>query len=356
MRSEPQPGVIGALAIAALVFGACFSPTYQENLACTESGKCPGDLLCISDLCVSAAPVGTVDSDVTPDIDAADAANPDANLDANPCLAGSLTIEATESIVDFVVPDCVILLTIEAFGAEGGGSSGAALLGGRGARMKGDFTVTGGDTLSVLVGSKGADAILTGTVFGQQGGGTGGGGSFVVAPDGSAMIVAGGGGGATHNDIGALVLVPGGHAPVTSGGIAGGNGGGAGGTAGSGGVTFPNMGFHGGTGAGGFLSGGVNNSVGLAVYGTPNSPGSSFANGGAGGIGGSVGRNGGFGGGGSSGYTGGGGGGYSGGGAGGNPLVGSPHAGGGGGSLNLGVNQDNSPSVRSGDGQVIIVW
>lgn len=339
------------LAGIAVLFAACYAPDYQENLACSESGACPGDLQCIADLCVSSASTPSVDGGGSDAVQV----EIDAGSDAAPCLAGSMTIEASAAIVDFVVPECITSLTIEVFGAEGGGSSGAALLGGKGARMKGDFAVNSGDVLQVLVGGKGADAVPIGGVFGEQGGGTGGGGSFVVGPDGAAMIVAGGGGGAIHNAIQTLYLIPGGDAPVTSDGIAG-DGGGAGGSAGTGGVTYDNTGFHGGTGAGGFLSGGVNNSVGNEPnYGTPNAPGSSYVMGGAGGIAGSKGRNGGFGGGGSAGYTGGGGGGYSGGGGGGTPSA-AIYGGGGGGSLNLGSNQDNSPGVKTGDGQVVIDW
>jgi hypothetical protein len=344
------------LAAIALLLGACYAPDYQENLPCTESGECPGDLQCVADLCVSSASSPTADGGGGSDAaqDAIDA-GADAGSDAAPCLAGSMTIEASASIVDFVVPECITSLTIEVFGAEGGGSPGAALLGGKGARMKGDFAVTSGEVLKVLVGGKGADAVPINNVFGEQGGGTGGGGSFVVGPDGAAMIVAGGGGGAIHNAVVNLYLIPGGDAPVTSDGIAG-DGGGAGGIAGAGGVTYDNTGYHGGTGAGGFLSGGVNNSVGnVGNFGTPNAPGSSYAMGGAGGIAGSKGRNGGFGGGGSAGYTGGGGGGYSGGGAGGTPVS-AVYGGGGGGSLNLGTSQDNSPGVKTGDGQVVIDW
>ncbi len=314
---------------------------------------------CINALCIVEGGGGPADSGPPSQADArpnVSDATVDTSLDAAPCLAGSLTIDATSSIVDFVVPDCITSLTIEVFGAEGGGSNGAQLLGGKGARIKGDFVVNSGETLQVLVGGKGADAVAINLSYGEQGGGSGGGGSFVVSPSGSAMIVAGGGGGSSHNDIGNLLLVPGGDGVVASSGQAGGNGGGTGGSAGGGGVTFNNVGFHGGTGGGGMLSGGVNDSVGDTTrFGTANAPGSSFVAGGAGGIAGSIGRDGGFGGGGSAGYTGGGGGGYSGGGAGGSPFA-ATVAGGGGGSINLGTAQDNSPGVRNGDGQVIIVW
>ncbi len=339
------------LLVGVCVSSACFSPTFQEGLVCSESGECPGDLTCVLDRCVSSESQKFPDSG----FGGADANRSDANASA--CEAGSSTIEATGAIVDFTVPDCVTVLTIEAFGAEGGAGVGAAVLGGKGARIKGDIDVVGGEVLQVLVGIRGADAVqVGGNAIGEQGGGTGGGGSFVVDENGLALIVAGGGGGASHNEISGTQLIPGGDGSILSEGQAGGgSGGGSGGVAGSGGSAFLNLGFHGGTGGGGYSSPGVGNSNGLGKNGTPNAPGSSFLEGGDGGVGGSAGRNGGFGGGGSAGFTGGGGGGYSGGGAGGNIFDGA-HAGGGGGSLNTGTNQDDSPGVRTGDGQVIISW
>jgi hypothetical protein len=316
---------------------------------------------CISNICLlpradggnaiaDGAP-GQADADDTPGMDG------DTSLaDASLCSSGSQTIEASGAIVDFAVPPCVTSLTIEVFGAEGGGGSLAAVLGGKGARMKGDFAVNEGEVLKVLVGVGGLDGIEIGGVTTEQGGGTGGGGSFVVAINGDAMIIAGGGGGATHSSPGGFLL-PGLDGGVgTSGGSPGGAVPGVGGDNGTGGGTNGNMGFHGGTGGGGFLTAGLSPSVGIAMWGTPNNPGSSYAEGGAGGIGGSKGRNGGFGGGGSSGFTGGGGGGYSGGGGGGTFTSGTPTGGGGGGSFNAGTNPDNSPGVRVGDGQVIMTW
>ena len=341
--------LLGLYSLSLLATTACFSPTFQEGLVCSESGECPGDLTCIADRCVSGGSQTFPDSGV----DVADAAPgaPDAAL----CESGSTVIEATGAIVDFAVPDCITVLTIEAFGAEGGGGVNAVVLGGKGARIKGDIDVFGGEVLNVLVGVRGIDAVQQGAnAIGEQGGGTGGGGTFIVDENGLALMVAGGGGGATHNEIISPQLIPGGDGSILSSGQdGGGTEQGVGGAGGSGGTTNDNGGFHGGTGGGGFSTAGVGNSAGAAEYGTANTPGASYLDGGAGGGGGSEGRNGGFGGGGASGFTGGGG--YSGGGAGGN-VFDATHAGGGGGSLNTGANQDDSPGVRTGDGQVIISW
>ncbi|NBY39818.1 MAG: hypothetical protein EBQ66_02655, partial [Flavobacteriia bacterium] len=70
---------------------------------------------------------------------------------------------------------------IEAFGAQGGGANNF----GRGAQMRGDFTLTAGQQLKILVGQSG----------GVSQSGSGGGGSFVTTSANVPLIVAGGGGG-----------------------------------------------------------------------------------------------------------------------------------------------------------------
>ena len=100
----------------------------------------------------------------------------------------SQTFSYSGSIDTFTVPSGITTINIEAWGAQGGYALNSSYSGGYGARMKGDFTVTPGSNLKILVG--------------QQGGSTstycsgGGGGSFVWV-DGQAtpLIVAGGGGG-----------------------------------------------------------------------------------------------------------------------------------------------------------------
>ena len=263
---------------------------------------------------------------------------------------GSQTFSYTGSIVNWTVPAGVCSITVEAWGAQGGGALGG-YQGGLGARMRGDFQVYPGMTLDILVGQQG----INGVNSGDQSGGTGGGGTFVVdAATDTPLVVAGGGGGAMYYSSATL---PGGPGLTTPNGAAGtGLNAGAGGTNGNGGVTFIWSGWHSGTGAGGFSGNGVGTTTGSTSYGTPNNPGTSYLNGGAGGIGGSSGRNGGFGGGGSSGFSGGGGGGYSGGGSGGFQAPLGSYSGGGGGSYNVGSNQSNSSGVRSGNGQVVITW
>ena len=232
---------------------------------------------------------------------------------------------------------------IEAWGARGGSVSDR--VGGRGARMRGDFNLTAGEVIRILVGQQG----LSGTASAG-----GGGGSFVVrAPystNQSILIIAGGGGGAADGtSFGDRTGTPG---TTTNNGTAGRDGILSGGSNGSGGGGFG--GVWSGAGGGGFFSNGgpALQSGGVIA----NSGGFSFTSGGFGGSSGSsFPGDGGFGGGGGSSWGAAGGGGYSGGG--GDNSGGSSsdkEGGGGGGSFNSGTNQSNSSDVNTGHGLVTI--
>ena len=218
---------------------------------------------------------------------------------------------------------------IEAFGGQGYGT-----FGGRGAHISGEFNLTAGTTLKILVGQMGAPYLaFPGTTYNHQFGGAGG--SFVTLTDNTPLVVAGGGGG-SH----AVSFLPGADGQITESGAAGSAAAtiGAGGTAGSGGSQASSA-----DGGGGLLGNGTGTAAGMA-----------FVNGGLGG--GQYGF-GGFGGGGGTSswnnYRGGGGGGYSGGGGGNNGPNCCP-AGGGGGSFNAGTNAVNLGGVQLGDGAVRI--
>lgn len=268
---------------------------------------------------------------------------------------GGQRFEYTGTIETLTLPECASTVTIEAWGAQGGG--GVTVSGGEGAHVKAEVPADGGETLRILVGGAGQD----GTDVGTQGGGSGGGGSFVVDEEDQPWVVAGGGGGAIRSIDGVVGAenqreVDGGPGQTTQDGQDG-DGGGLGGTEGAGGGTFYWEGWHAGTGGGGLLTSGSATSAGLERYGTVNQPGQAFVDGGAGGVGGSEGRNGGFGGGGAAGFTGGGGGGYSGGGSsafGGEGL--DTYGGGGGGSYAAGTLLESEAGVREGNGQVDVRW
>lgn len=245
-------------------------------------------------------------------------------------LSGSVTVIGN-GVQQFTVPSTG-LYRIRAVGASGGSVNvSCSSLGGYGADMSGDFNLTAGQVLLVLVGQKGVS---------NNSDAGGGGGSFVTTSASVALVVGGGGGGASNNigSCGSNLL--GVNASTTTSGTTGAGGAGTGGTGGGGG-TLANGGSAG--GGGGFTGNGTGNGAGFA-----------FMNGALGGVGLSGNDNGGYGGGGSgwsTGGNGGGGGGYSGGGTSGSlPYTG----GGGGGSFNSGANQTNSISAVQGNGLVVI--
>ena len=277
---------------------------------------CPGDVTMIADSTCSAVVTYSAPSAL------------------NTCISvlDSTTFNYSGAIELFIVPAGVTSITVKTWGAQGGGATG-----GLGAYIQGDITVTPGDTLKILAGQQGQ------TNYGYGGGG----GSFVATINNVPLVVAGGGGGAEHNN-----NFPGFNALTTNDGMNVESA--LGGVAGSGGeIGNPNTSGCGwsGSGGGGFYGdGGVIGDGG----------GSSFINGGAGGIDPTancvVAGTGGFGGGGASGNAGGGGGGYSGGAGGANIGLVPNRGGGGGGSYNSGSNQVNNAGVQSGNGLVVLVY
>jgi len=263
-----------------------------------------------------------------PDQDQCDSAYAD-----QPYLTGKVTVSS--GIQYWTVP-LTGLYRIEAHGAQGGCN------GGKGAIMRGDFSLDKGTQLKIVVGQQGSCAP------GNVGNG-GGGGSFVANSDDTPLIVAGGGGGTgmmssdwNYAGIGGRTQTSGATGHKANAGVQGTNGQGGGV-----GHTWDGGKPNGGGGAGFFGNGG---SDGHATGGT------AFVNGANGGD-----STGGFGGGGGSDYFvwgcgksphgGSGGGGYSGGGGGGGNCDG---AGGGAGSYNSGSNQSNTAGANSGHGQVSI--
>jgi hypothetical protein len=248
---------------------------------------------------------------------------------------------------------------IDAYGAQGG--DGAGRSGGRGARMQGEFMLTAGTQLKILVGQTPADRPGNGI----DDAGAGGGGTFVALSDDTPLVVAGGGGGAGFLQAGR----PGrtgldgssGSSNGTSGfgGINGGGGGaGISGTAGT--STLPGgngssciIAFGG--GGGGYYTDGGDNCGGTQP---PLVGGDSFVSGGLGGQAqtsvSSTAVEGGFGGGAGVGDAASGGGGWSGGGGEGGLFGNGAGGGGGGGSFNVGANPVAMAGLQIGHGQVII--
>lgn len=265
-------------------------------------------------------------------------------------LAGLVTIN-TQGIQEWTVPSTGSY-SIALAGAKGGGSSG-----GKGARIYGEFNLTQGQVLKILVGQMG-------TASHNYGGG-GGGGSFVwLSSSATEPLIAAGGGGGHGGGQRAGV-----DASVTTSGTSGtpgatdtaGTWAGAGGTNGNPGQTYDYTSNSWDAAAG---AGWKGNSTTASQYSGANqnfaySP----ANGGMGGLTFSAnGDNaGGFGGGGGGGgdafnsqSVGGGGGGYSGGGNGSNDSSTNRGGGGGGGSYNSGTNTSSTASSNSSHGYVTI--
>jgi hypothetical protein len=252
------------------------------------------------------------------------------------------------SLQTFTVPEGVCNLSIRAIGAVGGtGASNGTILGGvggAGASIQGEFSVTPGETLSILVGQRGLNGVT-------ESGGGGGGGSFVWRGNGfaalnlsSLLIAAGGGGGGgdadeTTGNPGLNATIP--ISPNTSSNGTAGNPGGAGGVGGNGGAAGTDS-----SGGAGILTDGGDGIMGATG-------GQAIQAGGNGGDGSSSG-DGGFGGGGGADQAGAGGGGFNGGG-GGDVLQEEGDGGGGGaGSFNSGTNQINIAGAGTGNGSVVI--
>ncbi|MBA3901866.1 MAG: hypothetical protein H0X62_16965, partial [Bacteroidetes bacterium] len=250
-------------------------------------------------------------------------------------LAGLVT--TTNGIQEWTVPTTG-LYKIESYGAQGSTATGAS--GGLGAYMSGEFNLTQGQVIRILVGQNAP------TTPGRENlSSSGGGGSFVsIAPhntNASILVIAGGGGGTGAEQPATA------HGSILTAGQTG--------SAGTGGV-------NGNAGVSGTASAGSGGGFFTSATGTEG--GIAYINGGNGGIINTTYslNGGGFGGGGSvtsgsfSRY--GGGGGYSGG-SGSNSSSGATIGlwGGGGGSYNTGLNQNNLPGVNAGHGQVVItVW
>lgn len=262
------------------------------------------------------------------------------------------TFNYTGSLQSYTVPAGVSSVMIDATGAKGGvGTATDVGVAGQGARMIGDFLVTPGQVLKVLVGEEGETADYVGG---------GGGGSFVWDSISTTLfIAAGGGGGGGKTDNSNMTIVDGIDAVTTNDGTNGNGVASGAGTAGNGG-TQPASITEWASGGAGWNTDGADGSLHGCT--TNSTGGQTPLAGGAGGIGGgnaTSAADGGYGGGGGNnarcGAVGaGGGGGYSGGGPGGETISNDYAGGGGAGSFNSGSNQTNTAGVGNGNGIIII--
>ena len=230
-------------------------------------------------------------------------------------LDGRVTIN-TQGIQEWIVPFSGVY-SIEAWGAQGG-KQPEYNYGSRGSKISGEFVLTQGRVIKILVGQMGGNDS-------SDGGGGGGGGSFIVDSNGTPILIVGGGGGdgaEQSNGAGNAYTnqTPGTYYgfsnPSTSnGGYGNGGAGFVGNSSGGNSLSFQNggLGGYGGDGIGGFGGGGMGT-------------GSEYGGGGGG-------------------YTGG---------NGGNGNNSGEDSGQGGGSYNSGTNQLNLAGANAGHGKVII--
>lgn len=334
---SPSPAVIAqGCTFSPTVSGASYIWSFQGGSPATSTVQNP---------VVTWSTTGTYSVSLTVTQGGCSSGSTTNNVVVTNCTHGTTTFTAngsanTGSVQTWTVPSSACTVTIEAWGAQGGNTTQA---GGKGARMKGDFSGLAGQALSIIVGQQGESR--------SSYDGGGGGGSFVwVTATSTPLIIAGGGGGGGG---GGGLPYAGVDAVTTSNGTNGNGASPGAGTNGYGGVA--SSGNYWASGGSGWYSAG-NAGTGCSNTSTG---GSTPLNGGAGGLsGGDHGYNGhgGFGGGGGAQGAcncagGGGGGGYSGGGPGANCG-----GGGGGGSYNSGTNQSNSAGIQTGNGQVTITW
>ena len=111
-------------------------------------------------------------------------------LCGGPC--STMAYAYSGEVTSFVVPPMVYTLSVEAWGAQGGDNITLTGLGGKGARMRGQFNVATDMLLDIIVGERGHDATSGNAANGSGGGG---GGSFIwIDGANTPMLVAGGGG------------------------------------------------------------------------------------------------------------------------------------------------------------------
>jgi len=264
----------------------------------------------------------------------------------------------TQGIQEWTVPQTGTY-EIEVYGARGRGCIGTYDTGyyGKGARMKGRFSLTKSQIVKIVVGQEG---ILGGSDENNYGGG-GGGGSFVFTGTTPLIIAGGGGGGAIINITSPNLLSEtiGIDGQITTAATLFNYDSSKSGTYGS--WYVADNGANGGHWTTNSSSGYSTSTTWGARGWTDAIGGSPTFSGGIAGVGASSGGNGGFGcGGGVYNHPGGAGGGYSGGASANYAIFNVPTnhlwrtGGGGGGSYNNGSSQSNSPGVRDGHGQVII--
>ena len=147
---------------------------YTANVeVCDDGDACTGGDVCGNGTCQSGEVVVCNDANVCTD----DSCNPADGCHFDPvangtdcgqdlqcwdgecidaCESGSKTFSYTGGVQDWTVPGCVKSVTVELFGAAGGGNDLNHPEGGKGGKATGKLAVTQGQVLHVYVGGSGA--------------------------------------------------------------------------------------------------------------------------------------------------------------------------------------------------------
>ena len=143
-----------------------------------HSATCP-TITCPADIVVRNACPGEVVSYTHP-------------VGEDPCpLTVSQEFNYTGAIQNWMVPADVYTIRIEASGAQGGSGDAGNYTGGLGAEVAGEFSVTPGETLNIVVGGAGQNGISS-----VAGGGGGGSFAYRGSIGDTGLLIAAGGGGA----------------------------------------------------------------------------------------------------------------------------------------------------------------
>jgi hypothetical protein len=306
---------------------ACTTGDLCSDGACTPSGPtdCDDTNVCTDDSCIE--PGGCTNTPVADNTPCGNEMICMAGICDIACEPDTHTFSYTGGVQTYEVPACATQLSVEVWGAQGGGY-GSDSYAGKGGYAKGSMDLVGGHIFHVYVGGKGGQSGSTASAGWNGGGGHSGSNGDTVGGGGASDIrwggqnlshriaVAGGGGGsavcyntsAVGGNGGGLSGQQGGHSNNSPSGMGGGGTQNSGGSAGN---------FSGSASPGSLGTGG-------AARNTNSGCGGAGAGGG--------------------GYYGGGGGAHGGGGGGGSSYLGSL------------TNTTTQTGIRSGHGQVLISW
>lgn len=184
--SPLSPNLNQAVTFTPTVTGASYSWTFNSGSPSSSTAQNPS---------VTWATSGTYQTSLVVTQNGCVSDTTKTNVQVVNCLHSSATFSYTGSVQTWTVPGCITSITVDAYGAQGGASSGWA--GGLGGRVQCTLAVTPGSVLNIYVGEMGHTS-STG-IIGY--GGYNGGGNATATSN-----ACGGGGGATDIRVGGTAL------------------------------------------------------------------------------------------------------------------------------------------------------